>query len=57
MIALLVTVWFTSHTINECPVGAVHLVGEYEAKRNDGSQHGRFLSFNSTEDTKTRRHQ
>lgn len=38
----------TSHAINERPVGAVHLVGENEAERDDGSQKERFLSFNGT---------
>lgn len=38
----------TSHAINERPVGAVHLVGENEAERDDGSQKERFLSFDGT---------
>lgn len=40
------TLGLPSHTINKCPVGAVHLVGKYEAERNDGSQQGRFPFFN-----------
>lgn len=35
-----------SHPINERPIGAVHLVGKYEAEGNDWSQHARFFSFN-----------
>lgn len=40
----------TSHPINERPIGAVHLVGKYEAEGDDWSQHARFFSFNGSED-------
>lgn len=45
-----------SHPVNKRPVGAVYLVGQYEAKRNDGSQQERFPPFNGTHSEPQRRH-
>lgn len=42
----------TSHPVNERPIGAVHLIGKYEAQRDNRSQHGRPFSFNGSEGQK-----
>lgn len=47
-LSVMATALLTSHAINERPVGAVHLVDQNEAERDDRSQKERFLSFNGT---------